>query len=254
MLLESPGCAGPTFLGHWPEGFLQDMALVLKSKVGMPKIQYHGEKIDLAAQSRRGRQRLLPVTIVYSAYAITVLVLALRAASRPWVPVAFWVAGAFVWTFMEYLAHRWILHQRFPDGPGPFQHWLHRTFDNLHTEHHARPWDGNHINGTIKDTWLYMALFGALSFLAPLPTLPVLWASIMQFYVIEEWVHHSVHYLSHYGLGGPYWTYINRHHAWHHSPRGSETAFGLTNGFWDIVFRTRIPADIRERLYHRPTA
>jgi hypothetical protein len=57
-----------------------------------------------------------------------------------------------------------------------------------------------------------MALFGALSFLAPLPTLNVLWASIMQFYVIEEWVHHSVHYLSHYGLGGPYWTYINRHH------------------------------------------
>jgi hypothetical protein len=41
------------------------MALVLKSKVGMPKIQYHGEKIDLAAQSRRARQRLYPVTIAH---------------------------------------------------------------------------------------------------------------------------------------------------------------------------------------------
>jgi sterol desaturase/sphingolipid hydroxylase (fatty acid hydroxylase superfamily) len=73
----------------------------------------------------------------------------------------------------------------------------------------------------------------------------------VQFYVIEEWVHHSVHYLGVYKLGGPYWRYINRHHAYHHSPQGSELAFGLTNGFWDIVFGTRVPEEARRRLYGR---
>jgi hypothetical protein len=34
-----------------------------------------------------------------------------------------------------------------------------------------------------------------------------------------------------------------------------EIAFGLTNGFWDIVYDTRIPPPIREALYaplHEP--
>jgi hypothetical protein len=101
---------------------------------------------------------------------------------------------------MEYLAHRYVLHQRFPDGPGLLQHWMHLTFDNLHTEHHARPWDGNNINGTIRDTWLYMSFFAATQL--PAPHAPVFWAAVMQSYVVEEWVHQSVHYVLLYGAGG----------------------------------------------------
>jgi sterol desaturase/sphingolipid hydroxylase (fatty acid hydroxylase superfamily) len=85
-------------------------------------------------------------------------------------------------------------------------------------------------------------VLAVLSFLAPLPTAPVLVASFMLAYVAEGWVHHSVRFVSVYGLKGPYWWYITRHHQYHHSPRGSELAFGLTNGFWDLVFGTRIPA------------
>jgi sterol desaturase/sphingolipid hydroxylase (fatty acid hydroxylase superfamily) len=129
---------------------------------------------------------------------------------------------------------------------------MHRTFDSLHSEHHARPWDGNHINGRIRDTALYMAFFASLSFLAPLPTAPVLWAGIMQSYVLEEWVHQSVHYIYLYKFGGPYWRYICRHHAYHHSPQGAELAYGLTNGFWDIVFHTRVPERERRLLYGSP--
>jgi len=222
---------------------------MLKSRVGMPRIRFTGQRIDLPAEARKARRRLYPATILYSAYALTVLASALRAAQSPLVPLAFFSAGVAVWTFIEYLAHRFILHQRFPDGPGIFQHWLHRTFDNLHTEHHARPWDGNHISGTIKDTVLYMAFFAALSFLAPIHTAPVFWAGIMQSYVVEEWVHQSVHYLFLYKLGGPYWRYINCHHCYHHSPGGSELAFGLTNEFWDIAFRTRVPERERRLMY-----
>lgn len=222
---------------------------MLKSKVGMPLIRFADQRIDLAAEARRARRRFYPATIVYSAYALTVGWLAFAQASVVAVPIASIIAGTVSWTLIEYLAHRYVLHGRFPDGPGPVQHWMHVKFDSLHAEHHERTWDGNHINGTIRDTWLYMTAFAALSFLAPLETAPLFWAAIMQCYVVEEWVHHSVHYLHVYRLRGRYWRYIGRHHAYHHSPRGTEVAFGLTSGFWDVVFATRVPARDRALLY-----
>jgi sterol desaturase/sphingolipid hydroxylase (fatty acid hydroxylase superfamily) len=149
----------------------------------------------------------------------------------------------------EYLAHRYIQHGRFPDGPGVARHWLHNAFDALHMEHHARPWDGDHINGTIKDTLLYVAFFAALSFLAPLTTAPVFVAGFLHAYIIEEWIHQAVHFIAVYKFRGPYWRYITRHHSYHHSPRGSEIAFGLTNGVWDVVLDTRIPPKDRALLY-----
>jgi len=222
---------------------------MLKSKVGMPVVQFHGQKIDLPSEARRARRRLYPATVLYSAYVVAVLTLALRSVAPAYATLGYFAAGCVAWTFIEYLAHRYILHYRFPDGPGPFQHWLHATLDNLHTEHHARPWDGNHINGTIKDTLLYMAFFAALSFLAPLHTAPVFWAGVMQCYVIEEWVHQATHYPTLYGLRNRYWRYITRHHTYHHSPRGAELAFGLTSGIWDAVCGTRIPEADRRRVF-----
>lgn len=214
----------------------------------MPPIQFTGQLIDLAAEARRARRRLYPVSITYSAYAMSVLALAVRSAGL-FRPLAFYAAGILVWTVVEYLVHRHVLHGRFPEGPGILRHWLHTTFDALHTEHHARPWDGGHINGTIKDTVLHVAGFAAVSFLAPLHTAPVLVAAFVQAYVIEEWIHQSVHFIAIYKLKGPYWRYITRHHSYHHSPRGSELAFGLTNGIWDIPFDTRIPPEDRRLLY-----
>jgi cyclopropane-fatty-acyl-phospholipid synthase len=212
---------------------------LLKSEVGIPAIQFASRRIDLAAEARKARRRLYPVTALYSAYALTVLTLALRSGRGALVPFAFLLSGVASWTLVEYLAHRFVLHGRFPDGPGIARRWAHEAFDHLHVEHHARPWDGNHVNGTIKDTGPYLALFAALSFAAPLPTLPVLWAAVMQSYVVEEWIHHSVHYPTVYGLTGGYWRYIVRHHARHHSARGTHSAFGLSSGAWDVVFDTR---------------
>lgn len=214
---------------------------LLKSQVGIPPIQLVGRHVDLEGEARKARRRLYPVTILYSAYALTVTTLALRSGESALVACVYFLLGVVLWTLAEYLVHRFVLHGRFADGPGIIRRWTHRAFDHLHVEHHARPWDGNHVNGTIKDTGPYMALFAALSFVAPLPTLPVLWAAVMQSYVVEEWIHHSVHYHSIYGLTGPYWRSIVRHHAYHHGARGRDVAFGLSSGSWDVVFGTQIP-------------
>jgi 4-hydroxysphinganine ceramide fatty acyl 2-hydroxylase len=204
-----------------------------------------GSRFSREVEARRSRHRLYPVSVLYTLYSLVVLGFAL-ASDRPGLGALSFLLGVGMWTLMEYLIHRNILHGRFPDGPGLYQRFLHKYFDHLHWEHHKRPWDGNHINGTIRDTLPFVVPISLLSFLTPVWSLPVVVAGILQAYVVEEWVHHSVHF---YQFDNLYFRYIKRHHLYHHSPKGMNIAFGLTNGFWDIVYDTRISPEIRHALY-----
>jgi cyclopropane-fatty-acyl-phospholipid synthase len=203
--------------------------------------------IDREAEARKARRRLYPVSIAYSGYALSLLAVALTRADRG-LSIASFLLGGAAWTALEYWVHRYILHGRFPDGPGAWTHLLHRLFDHLHVEHHKRPWDGNHVNGTLKDTGAFVVLFILVSWAFPFATLPMFVAGLMQFYVLEEWVHHSVHFCN---FKSHYFQYIKRHHLYHHSPKGSEVGYGLTSGFWDVVFTTRIAAPERKALYSK---
>jgi sterol desaturase/sphingolipid hydroxylase (fatty acid hydroxylase superfamily) len=196
-------------------------------------------------ESAKARARLYPSTFLYTAYSLLILAVTLGGA-HPAQAVAYFGGGVLVWTALEYFVHRWILHGHFPDGAGVLQHFLHARFDPLHWEHHARPWDGEHINGRIRDTLPFSIGLAVVSAFFPVHTLPVLMAGLFQSYVVEEWVHHSVHF---YQFRNPYFRYIKRHHLYHHSPIGSAVGYGLTSGMWDIVGRTRIPPEMRRALY-----
>lgn len=202
--------------------------------------------MQIALEARKARHRLYPVSIVYSLFSIAIMAVAIQ--RRALLALELYALGVAFWTAVEYWAHRYILHGRFPDGPGLFQHFLHRSFDHLHWEHHKRPWDGNHINGTLGDTLPFVGPLALLGFLLPVETLSAFLAGLLQAYIVEEWVHHSVHF---YRFRGRYFRYIKRHHLYHHSPKGMTVAYGLTNGFWDVVYGTRIPVEIRRALYGR---
>jgi hypothetical protein len=181
--------------------------------------------------------------VVYSVGCTVALALALRSSTR--VGLAFWIAGAFFWTWAEYMVHRFILHGVFPNGPG-VKRILHTLFDHLHVEHHQRPWDGDHINGTIKDTGPFLAPAFLIALFLPPQTLLAFLAGFTQAYVAEEWVHHSVHF---YHFDNLYFRYIKAHHLYHHSRVGAERGYGLTSGGWDAVYGTRFPAEVRAALY-----
>lgn len=215
-----------------------------KSQASHPDIPFGVYKRRQVAISRG---RLYPVTLFYSTYAIIVLIMALRS-GHPWTAVAFFAAGIPIWTLVEYLFHRYILHGRFAPGRGIIRRFLHERLDPLHWEHHKRPFDGRHINGQLKDLLPLFLVAAPASFIAPIYTLPVLLAGVVGCYVLEEWIHHSVHF---YNFRSPYFRYIKRFHFYHHSPKGMELGFGLTNGFWDIIFKTRYPAPVRQALYRR---
>jgi Fatty acid hydroxylase superfamily len=200
-------------------------------------------------EAGKARARLYPSTALYCAYSLTLLVWALRDAGHRAATLVFLALGVATWTAVEYFVHRYLLHGRFPDGPSVVAHFLHVRFDPLHWEHHERPWDGEHINGRLRDTLVFVLIFVGIGAFFPIWAAPVMVAGFLLSYVAEEWVHHSVHF---YHFDNPYFRYIKRHHLYHHSPKGGDVGYGLTNGFWDIVFSTRIPAELRRRLYARP--
>ncbi len=202
--------------------------------------------IRWATEARKGRRRLYPVTVIYAIVTAAALAVALRASPR--VAALLWVLGVAAWTWLEYFVHRYILHGVFPDGPG-LEHWKHALFDHLHVEHHKRPWDGSHINGTIRDTGPFLLPAFLVALLLPPQTLLAFLAGLVQAYLVEEWVHHSVHF---YHFDNHYFRYIKAHHMYHHSQAGKERGYGLTSGMWDVAYGTRFPAEVRRALY-RPS-
>jgi hypothetical protein len=89
------------------------------------------------------------------------------------------VTGLAIWTLVEYLVHRFVLHPPFPDGKGILRHALHRLFDNLHWEHHERPWDGNNLAGSLSQTLPFFAPMGLASLLSPLAIGPALLSGLV---------------------------------------------------------------------------
>jgi sterol desaturase/sphingolipid hydroxylase (fatty acid hydroxylase superfamily) len=202
-----------------------------KSTVGIPGPEFP-RGVDLAAEARISRGRLYRPTVVYLGGAAALLGAAfptLTAASA-----AYFAAGVLLWTYIEYVAHRWVLHRPYPDGKG-LAHLLHRMFDHMHWEHHQRPWDGTHISGSISSTMPFMATFAAFSLLTPLHTVPVTVAGFLVSYVLEEWCHHSTHF---YSFKNRYFRYIKAYHLYHHSAEGADGGFGLTNAMWDVFLDT----------------
>ena len=199
------------------------------------------------AQASLSRRRLYPLTAFYSSYSIALLVLVLRSPHRG-MGLAAYLSGIPLWTLIEYLFHRYVLHGRFPKRESRLGQWMHDRLDPLHWEHHQRPFDGLHISGQLSDLIGLFAIAAPVSWLFPLHTAPMLLAGVMQSYVLEEWIHHSVHF---YEFRNRYFRYVQRHHRYHHSRQGMELGYGLTSDVWDSVFGTHYPPPVRHALNRR---
>jgi sterol desaturase/sphingolipid hydroxylase (fatty acid hydroxylase superfamily) len=195
-------------------------------------------------QSRVARRRLYPLTVFYTTYSLIVALFAVRS-GHPWIGMAFYLAGIAVWTLVEYLFHRYVLHGRFPSGKGLIRRFLHERLDPLHWEHHERPFDGLHISGELKDILPLFFVAAPFSFLFPVYTLPALLAGVVQGYVGEEWLHYFLHFGR---FRNRYFRHLKRYHLYHHSPRGMGKGYGITSGIWDLVFHTQYPTRVRKSL------
>lgn len=197
-------------------------------------------------QSRIARRRLYPLTIFYTTYSLIVALLSLRS-RHPLVGIMSYLAGIPVWTLVEYLFHRYVLHGRFPPGQGLIRRFLHERLDPLHWEHHERPFDGWHISGELKDILPLFFVAAPFSLLFPVYTLSALLGGVVESYVSEEWIHYFLHFGK---FRNRLFRHLKRYHLYHHSPRGIEQGYGITSGIWDLVFHTQYPAPVRTSLFN----
>lgn len=146
-----------------------------------------------------------------------------------------WVAGGIVmWSLLEYLLHRYVLH-----GVAPFTQW--------HGRHHQHP---RALIAT--PTALSLSLFLVLTTLPACLLLGdwpavALTLGLLSGYLVYSLTHHATHHSTPTWIRHNAWLSRRRichamHHAAHHLEARGEACtlchFGVSNSFWDTVFGT----------------
>ncbi|GAA3584304.1 sterol desaturase family protein [Snuella lapsa] len=144
------------------------------------------------------------------------------------VMVLLFITGAFVFTLIEYLFHRYIYHIK------PHTHTLESMSYKMHGIHHDYPKDKQRLAmppvlALIVATFffiLYRAIMGdyVFGFLA----------GFLMGYTLYLTVHYSVHIFK---VPNNFLKTLWYHHAIHHY-RQPNKAFGVSSPFWDHVFGT----------------
>ncbi len=131
-----------------------------------------------------------------------------------------WLAlGACLWTAVEYVVHRWLLHG---------------VMAGSHARHHDEPLNPRYLHGPLSAWALtYAVSLGGLTLALGLAR--GLWAfvGLNAAYVVFELTHAGVHA----DFGAPWFRPARRFHAAHHYARRAG-AYGFSTPFWDWVFGT----------------
>ncbi len=138
--------------------------------------------------------------------------------------------GALGWTFLEYVIHRWLGHDR------RFTRWL---FGVEHTAHHSQ---GDYFG----PAWMKIC---AAASVATIVMVPAAWlvgwahgvafvAGLVGCYAAYELVHRLNHVVA---PRSRYGRWARRHHFYHHfhDPKSNH---GVTTPLWDVVFGTHVRA------------
>ncbi|KAE9600863.1 putative fatty acid hydroxylase [Lupinus albus] len=177
-----------------------------------------------------------------------------------WVPVAIWsisnsirmgltcpqvtkfvVIGIFVWTFLEYMLHRFLFHVKTKSYWGNTLHYL------LHGCHHKHPMDGFRLvfppaGGVI----LGILIWYSVKLLCAPSTAPAMFGGMVLGYVVYDCTHY---YLHHSKPKNDISKNLKKYHSNHHY-RLWNYGFGVTSPMWDLVFGTFPPpskADSKSR-------
>ena len=148
-----------------------------------------------------------------------------------WPCVALVVMGVIAWTLTEYWLHRTFFHWVPETKWGPKMHFF------VHGVHHDWPNDRYRlvmppaVSITLFFLFLgiWVALLGAWG-----------WA-VHAGYTIGYMLYDMTHYYVHYGKPkSKFIKLLRRHHMSHHfNEKYHERRFGVSNRFWDRVFRTQ---------------
>ena len=137
--------------------------------------------------------------------------------------------GVLVWTFAEYILHRYVFHWTNDTAWGKRIHFL------LHGVHHEFPNDKDRLVMPLLTSVPLSLIFYALYVgLMGVRTGEPFFAGFILGYLGYDGTHYAVHHFRQRTRIGKW---VRRHHMLHHH-NDHEGGFGVSSPLWDIVFRT----------------
>jgi sterol desaturase/sphingolipid hydroxylase (fatty acid hydroxylase superfamily) len=138
--------------------------------------------------------------------------------------------GMLVWTLIEYLLHRFLLHYR-PQAPAILE-----VMEKLHLGHHRDPRNEAKITvpiaGSLPIAGALLGLFRLMA--ASWQAAALLMAGTIAGYLCYE----TVHFWIHCGARGGRWLRRRRADHFCHHFKDQTRCFGVTTPLWDLVFGT----------------
>jgi sterol desaturase/sphingolipid hydroxylase (fatty acid hydroxylase superfamily) len=139
------------------------------------------------------------------------------------------VSGLLVWTFTEYILHRYVFHYEPKSIIGKRLHFL------LHGVHHDYPNDSLRL---VMPPVVSLPLAGIFYFLfmaiVGSTYLPGFFAGFIVGYLCYDMIHYATHHAPMKTKTG---LLLKHHHMRHHYPT-DDSNFGVSSPLWDFVFGT----------------
>ncbi len=143
--------------------------------------------------------------------------------------VLYFLLGVFVWTFTEYVLHRFLFHWKPPGKIGERMHFV------FHGVHHDYPSDSKRLvmvpSVSIPLATLFYFLFKALigtQLVGPF------FMGFLIGYLFYDMTHYAIH---HYNFKSKFWLNLKHHHMLHHY-KDMDHGYGVSSKIWDYIFRT----------------
>jgi sterol desaturase/sphingolipid hydroxylase (fatty acid hydroxylase superfamily) len=153
--------------------------------------------------------------------------------------VGLFVGGWLIWTFIEYLLHRFLFHMRAETPEERFRAFM------VHGYHHEFPNDKLRLVAPPLMSWpiaavvlvVYHYLLGGLMWAA--------FAGTATGYVAYDWIHYYTH---HFKPSNPIGKWLKSYHLLHHfDERDGHGRYGVSSPIWDFVFGTYVPLKKKPR-------
>ncbi len=148
-----------------------------------------------------------------------------------------WIAGFFLWTFCEYILHRWIFHFEFKNPA------LQKMWYPVHRLHHdVQEWD-RLVAPPLMSVPLFFVFLGVFYAWPGAPLMMPLFSGFIVGYLGYDYVHYYTHFArptSRIGKG------LRKRHLQHHFAF-DDRWFGVSSPLWDYVFGTYVKEGERAR-------
>jgi sterol desaturase/sphingolipid hydroxylase (fatty acid hydroxylase superfamily) len=157
------------------------------------------------------------------------------------IPIGFVLGVLFIWTFIEYVVHRFIFHYQ------PKTAWQEKLIFLFHEIHHVQPNCKTRLvmPPAVSIPGAVLFYLGFRWLIASVLGLPHWFDGIFAGFVVGYVAYDMVHYATHHlPMRGRLLKALKRHHMLHHF-QDPHQRFGVTSPVWDMAFGTQPEAFLK---------